>query len=154
MTAPRPTTFKPGDTASVTRTIAEADVRAFASLSGDTNPVHLDPEHAARTRFGRPIAHGALLGGLISAAIGTRLPGDGAIYLSSSLRFRAPCFVGDTVTATVTVREVRADRPILTLDTRCTSERGETLVTGESVVLYEPVNPRTRTGPDGAKEDA
>lgn len=154
MTASGLPAFKPGDTASLTRTITQADVGAFASLSGDTNPVHLDPEHARRTRFGRPIAHGALLGGLISAAIGTRLPGEGAIYLSSSLRFRAPCFVGDTVTATVTVREVRADRPILTLDTRCTNERGETLVTGESVVLHEPVVFAIHNGPAGAKEDA
>lgn len=146
--------LRAGDTASLTRTITGADVRAFAELSGDTNPVHLDDGYAARTRFGRRVAHGALLSGLISAVIGTRLPGEGAIYLASSLSFRAPCYPGDTVTATVTVREVRADKPILTLETRCTNERGETLATGESVVLHEPVNPPPTTGPDGAKEDA
>lgn len=93
-----------GMSASVSRTISEADILMFAGVSGDTNPVHLDQEFAASTMFGGRIAHGMLSAGLISAVFGTRLPGPGSIYLSQNLKFKAPVKIGDTVVARVTVK--------------------------------------------------
>ena len=136
--------FKPGDSASLSRVISDADIRAFAELSGDFNPVHLDDEFARTTRFGRRIAHGMLGASLISTVLGTKLPGQGAIYLSQTLQFLAPIFPGDTVTAKVTVVKIKEGKPILTLETVCENERGEALIKGEAVVLLEiakPANP-------------
>ncbi|HEX8073305.1 MAG TPA: MaoC family dehydratase [Pyrinomonadaceae bacterium] len=124
-----------GDTASLSRTITDADIRAFAELTGDHNPVHLDDEYAAGTRFGRRIAHGMLSAGLLSAVLANELPGRGSVYLSQSLRFVAPVYPGDTVTARVTVKEIRADKPIVTLATVCTNQRDEPVIKGEAVVL-------------------
>ena len=127
--------LKVGDSAEVSKTITDEDVRAFAELTGDRNPVHLDEEYAARTRFGRRIAHGMLGASLISAVLANELPGRGTVYLSQTLRFTAPVFLGDTVTARVTVKSVREDKPVVTLETVCTNERGERVVEGEAVVL-------------------
>jgi 3-hydroxybutyryl-CoA dehydratase len=127
--------FKVGDSAEVSKTITDEDVRAFAELTGDRNPVHLDEEYAAATRFGRRIAHGMLGASLISTALASKLPGRGAIYLSQTLRFTAPVHIGDTVTARVTVTRAREDKPVLTLETVCTNQRGERVVEGEAVVL-------------------
>ncbi|MDX9718425.1 MAG: MaoC family dehydratase, partial [Thauera sp.] len=99
-----------GMSASVSRTVSEADILMFAGVSGDTNPVHLDEEFAASTMFGGRIAHGMLSAGLISAVFGTRLPGPGCIYLSQTLKFKAPVKVGDTVVACVTVKELKAEK--------------------------------------------
>src|SRR5438067_6659993 len=93
--------FHEGDSASFAKTITEADILLYSAVSGDTNPLHLNAEYAANSRFGQRIAHGMLTAGLISAVIGTKLPGPGAIYMSQSLNFRAPVHLGDTVTATV-----------------------------------------------------
>ena len=127
--------LKIGDAAEMQKTIADEDVRAFAELTGDRNPVHLDEEYAAQTRFGRRIAHGMLGASLISAVLANELPGRGTVYLSQTLRFTAPVFLGDTVTARVVVKQVREDKPIVTLETVCTNERGERVVEGEAVVL-------------------
>ena len=127
--------LKVGDAAEVSKTITDEDVRAFAELTGDRNPVHLDEEYAARTRFGRRIAHGMLGASLISAVLANELPGRGTVYLSQTLKFTAPVFLGDTVTARVTVRHVREDKPVVTLETVCTNDRGERVVEGEAVVL-------------------
>jgi len=127
--------LKVGDSAEISKTIADADVRAFAELTGDHNPVHLDEGYAASTRFGRRIAHGMLGASLISAVLANELPGRGTVYLSQTLRFTAPVFLGDTVTARVTVKSVREDKPVVTLETVCTNERGERVVEGEAVVL-------------------
>lgn len=124
-----------GDTASVTKTITDEDIRAFADLTGDHNPVHLDEEFARTTRFGRRIAHGMLSAGLISAVLANKLPGTGTVYLSQSLSFVAPVFPGDTITARVTVTRVREDKPIVTLETVCTNQRDEPVIRGEAVVL-------------------
>lgn len=126
-----------GDTASLSKTVTELDLERFAEVSLDRNPVHFDEDYAKTTRFGGRIAHGMISAGLISAVIGTQLPGPGSIYLSQSLRFRAPVRIGDTVTATVTVSAVREDKPIITLETVCTNQDGEALLTGEAVVLVE-----------------
>jgi 3-hydroxybutyryl-CoA dehydratase len=128
-------TLSVGDAAEISRTVTEEDVRAFAELTGDHNPVHLDEEYAAGTRFGRRIAHGMLGASLISAVLANELPGRGTVYLSQTLRFTAPVFLGDTVTARVVVKQVREDKPIVTLETVCTNERGERVVEGEAVVL-------------------
>ena len=104
-----------GQRATFSKTITEADIQGFADLTGDRNPLHLDAEFARRSRFGRPIAHGLLVAGIISAALGTRLPGAGAIYVSQSLRFLKPVYPGDTVTATVEVTAWQEDRGVVTL---------------------------------------
>jgi 3-hydroxybutyryl-CoA dehydratase len=129
--------FKVGYTASITRRVTEADVRAFAELTGDHNPVHLDEGFAVKTRFGRRIAHGMLGASLISAVLGTELPGTGSIYLSQTLQFLGPVYLDDTVTARVTVTKVREDKSIVTLATVCENQSGETLIRGEAVVLVE-----------------
>jgi len=127
--------LKVGDSAEVSKTIADEDVRAFAELTGDRNPVHLDEEYAAATRFGRRIAHGMFAASLISAVLANELPGRGTVYLSQTLKFTAPVFLGDTVTARVTVKGVRGDKPVVTLETVCTNQRGERVLEGEAVVL-------------------
>lgn len=127
--------LKVGDTDSITKTITDDDIRAFAAVTGDKNPVHLDDEFAKTTRFGRRIAHGMLSAGLISAVLANKLPGTGTVYLSQSLSFVAPVYPGDTVTARVTVTKVRDDKPIVTLETVCTNQRDETVLRGEAVVL-------------------
>ncbi len=124
-----------GDSAEVSKTITEEDVRAFALLTGDRNPVHLDEEYASTTRFGRRIAHGMLAASLISTVLASELPGRGSVYLSQTLRFTAPVFLGDTVTARVVVKHVREDKPVVTLETVCTNQRGERVIEGEAVVL-------------------
>ncbi|HEU4593548.1 MAG TPA: MaoC family dehydratase [Pyrinomonadaceae bacterium] len=127
--------LKVGDSAEVSRMITDEDIRAFAELTGDRNPVHLDEEYAAGTRFGRRIAHGMLGASLISALLANELPGSGTVYLSQSLRFVAPVYPGDTVTARVSVSRLREDKPVVTLETVCRNQRGELLIEGEAVVL-------------------
>jgi 3-hydroxybutyryl-CoA dehydratase len=130
---------KLGEKASLTRTITESDVQQFAALVGDNNPVHLDEAFAQKTRFGRRIAHGMWGVSLISAVLGTRLPGPGTIYLSQTIQFLGPVYLGDTVTAEVTVVKVRADKPIVTLETLCQNQKGEAVLKGEAVVLVEQI---------------
>ena len=127
---------KIGARASRTRTFTQVDVAAFAALVGDRNPVHLDADFAARAPFGRPIVHGLFVAALLSGLLGEDLPGPGTIYLAQSLRFVAPVFVGDTVTALAEVTAVRAEKRIVTLRTDCVLHEGETVITGEAVVEY------------------
>ncbi|HKZ78585.1 MAG TPA: MaoC family dehydratase [Pyrinomonadaceae bacterium] len=127
--------LKLGDSATIAKTITDEDIQQFADVSGDHNPLHLDEEFAATTRFGRRIAHGMLSASLISAAIAHQLPGQGSIYLSQTLQFVAPVFPGDRVTACVTVTAIREDKPILTLETICTNQRDEVVIKGEATVL-------------------
>lgn len=126
---------KVGSTASFSKTITEADVMLFAGLTGDFNPVHIDAEHARTTRFGQRVVHGMLTASLISAVLGTRLPGPGSINLGQTVKFTAPVFIGDTVTATVVVTHIRWDKGIVTLETACRNQRGETVLTGEAVAM-------------------
>jgi 3-hydroxybutyryl-CoA dehydratase len=127
--------LKVGDSASRTKTITDADVQDFARASGDTNPVHLDEDYAATTRFGRRIAHGMLTGSLISAVLGNDLPGNGSIYLGQEFKFKAPVFIGDTITATVEVTAYREEKRIATLKTTCTNQEGVVVLEGEAVVI-------------------
>src|SRR5437868_15443795 len=101
-----------GDTFSRSRTVTDDLVRAFAELSGDHNPIHLDEEFASKTRFGRRIAHGMLSGAFISAVLGFEFRERKIVYLSQTMKFTAPVFIGDTVTATATVRNIREDKGI------------------------------------------
>jgi len=126
--------IKTGDKASLTRTITEAHVVGYAGLTGDMNPVHVDAEQAAQSVFGERIAHGLLVAGLISAVLGTQLPGPNCIYLGQDLRFTAPVKLGDTVRVTVEVTEKRDDKRIITLRTTVANQRGETVINGTAVM--------------------
>ena len=127
--------FNLGDSAEITKTITGADIHAFAEVTGDHNPIHLDDEFAKSTRFGRRIAHGMLSASLISSVLANKLPGEGSVYLGQSLQFVAPVFPGDEVTARVTVKEIREDKPVIKLETICMNQRGEIIIRGEATVL-------------------
>jgi 3-hydroxybutyryl-CoA dehydratase len=124
-----------GDTFSRTREVTDDLVRKFAEVSGDFNPIHLDEDFAATTRFGRRIAHGMLSGALISAVLGSEFRERKIVYLSQTMKFVAPVFIGDTVTATGTVKRIRKDKGIVVLETVCTNQAGQILVTGEAVIM-------------------
>jgi 3-hydroxybutyryl-CoA dehydratase len=124
-----------GSTASLSNTVTSQDIEKFAKVVGDNNPVHLDDEYAKTTVFKKRIAHGMLSAGLISAVIGTKLPGPGTIYLSQTLKFTAPVYIGDTITATVTVKTIRPDKGIITLDTICTNQHNKPVIEGEAIVM-------------------
>ena len=126
--------LKVGMSASFAKTVTEADVVLFAGVSGDVNPAHLNEEYAKGTMFGGRIAHGMLSAGLISAALANKLPGPGTIYLGQTLKFKAPVRPGDTVTATVTVREVIVDKKRVILDTVCTVG-GKVVLEGEATMM-------------------
>lgn len=124
-----------GDKASRTRTITDEDVRLFAQVSGDDNSVHLDEDYAAATIFKRRIAHGMLTTSVISAILGNDLPGLGTIYLSQSVRFKVPVFIGDTITATVELTNYREDKRIATFSTTVVNGDGVLVLEGEAVVI-------------------
>jgi 3-hydroxybutyryl-CoA dehydratase len=124
-----------GDVAEVVHRVDAGGVADFVDAVGDRNPIHSDPDYAARTPFKEPIAPGVFTAGLISAAIGTRLPGPGAIYLSQSLKFLKPVKLGDTITARVTVVEVLREKNRIRLATVCLNQRGEEVLTGEAWVM-------------------
>ena len=128
-------TFKVGDSAEITKTIEQSDIDAFASVTGDHNPVHVDEEFAKSTRFGKRIAHGMLTASLISAVLANKLPGAGSVYLGQTLQFVAPVFPGDEITARVTVKEIREDKPVLKLETLCVNQRDEVVIRGEATIL-------------------
>ena len=124
-----------GQSAEFTKAISDKDVRLFAQITGDFNPVHLDEAAAARSQFKGRIAHGMLTAGLISAAIAGKLPGPGSVYLSQTLRFTAPVRIGEIVTATVQVIEIIAPKRRVKLSTICRNQKGETVVEGEALIL-------------------
>jgi 3-hydroxybutyryl-CoA dehydratase len=123
-----------GQSAEMHRVVGAADIEAFAEVSGDNNPVHLDEAYAKATPFGARIAHGMLSGAYISAILGTKLPGPGAIYLSQSLRFRRPVKIGDLVVARATITALDDSKGRVTLETLCQVD-GKTVVDGEAVVI-------------------
>jgi acyl dehydratase len=127
--------IKVGDSASFTKTFTDADVRSFAAISGDQNPIHLDETYAAGTQFKSRIVHGMLTSGLISAVLGMQLPGPGSIYLKQTLNFRAPVYLDDTITAIATVTHIREGKPIITLETKCLNQDGTLVLEGEAVLL-------------------
>ena len=127
-----------GDTASLSHTVAQRDIDLFAAATGDFNPAHVDPAYAATDLFHHIIIHGMWGAGLISAVLGTRLPGPGTIYLGQNLRFRHPVGIGDTITATVTVTEKRPGKTLgagdVTLDCVCRNQDGQAVITGTAEI--------------------
>ena len=130
--------IKIGDSFSTSRLVTDEIIRKFADVSGDYNPIHLDDEFAKTTRFGKRIAHGMLSGAFISAVLGNEFKDRKIVYLSQTMKFTAPVFIGDTVTATGTITNIREDKGIVTLETICTNQNGETLVKGEAAVMVLP----------------
>ncbi len=122
-----------GMTECLSHTVQPAEVAEFAELTGDRNPIHLSEEYAAHTQFQSRIAHGLYTASLISAVLGTRLPGPGAIYVSQTLNFRAPVHIGDTVDVSVTIAELVPDRHRARLACAC-KVRGEVVLEGEAWV--------------------
>lgn len=139
--------LRPGDTASIVRLVGRDDIDLFAAVSGDLNPAHLDAAFARTGLFGHVVAHGMWTAALVSAVLGTRLPGPGTIYLGQDLRFLKPVVPGDTITATVTVTEKRPEKRIVVLDTVCTDRKGEMVLRGTATVIAPEHSiewPRTR----------
>ncbi|HML33095.1 MULTISPECIES: MaoC family dehydratase [Sporomusa] len=127
--------LKIGDKASMSKTVSEYDVYAFAGITGDYNPVHIDAEYAKTTMFKERIAHGMLSAGFISAVIGTALPGANSIYMGQELTFKAPVKIGDTVTATVEVIEKIEAKKRVILRTTVTNQDGVLVVDGKATML-------------------
>jgi 3-hydroxybutyryl-CoA dehydratase len=123
-----------GQSAQSVHIVTDADIRGFAEVSGDRNPVHLDEAYAEATRFKGRIAHGMLAAGYISALLGNELPGAGAIYVSQSLNFKRPVRIGDEVTTRVTIAAIDDARALVTVSTACTV-RGKAVLDGEAVVM-------------------
>ena len=131
-------TLKIGDTFTIQKEVTDELIRKFADVSGDYNPIHLDEEFAAKTRFGKRIAHGMLGASFISAVLGYKLSEQKVVYLSQSLKFIAPVFIGDTVTAKAVVKDIREDKPVVTIETTCENQNGETVITGEAKIMVLP----------------
>lgn len=127
--------IKVGDRFTTSREVTEELIREFAQLSGDHNPIHLDAEFAKKAPFGQRIAHGMLSGAFISAVLGNNFQGKKIVYLSQTMRFTAPTFVGDTITTTAMVTKIREDKNIVTLSTECTKQTGELTLVGEALVM-------------------
>ncbi len=128
--------MKIGDSASQTLMVSGQVVERFGELVGDRNPLHFDEAFAKATRFGRRIAHGMLSASLISAVIANKLPGPGSIYISQTLQFTCPVYLGDELTAKVTVLSIRQDKPIATLETVCCKQDETVVLRGEAVVAF------------------
>ncbi len=127
------TEIRVGDTAELSKTITESDIQQFAGISMDFNPVHINEEFAKQTPFQGRIAHGMLTASLISAVIGTKLPGENTIYLGQTLNFTSPVYIGDTITAKVEVKE-KKDKGKIALITTAFNQRGKTVLEGEATV--------------------
>jgi len=130
-----------GMTAVFGKTVTEADIMAFAGVSGDTNPIHLHADFAKASRFGERIAHGMLSASFISTVVGTRLPGPGSIYVSQSLNFKAPVKIGDTVTARCEIIEIVPERKRIKLKTECLC--GDKVVLDGEAVILVPTRPKS-----------
>ncbi len=130
--------IKIGDKFANERKVTDELIRAFAEVSGDYNPIHLDDEFAKTTRFGRRIAHGMLSGAFISAVLGYEFEARKIVYLSQTMRFVAPVFIDDTIITTGTVTNIREEKGIITLETVCTNQNGEMTVKGEAMVMILP----------------
>jgi 3-hydroxybutyryl-CoA dehydratase len=123
-----------GQRASFSKTVSESDVYLYAGISGDFNPAHINQAYAETTAFKTRIAHGMLSAGFISTVLGNQLPGPGTIYMSQSLTFLAPVAIGDTITASVEVIELLAEKKRVRLKTVCTNQEGRDVLTGEALV--------------------
>jgi len=127
--------IKIGDKASLTKIITEKDVDAFAKVTGDNNPMHMDEEYAAKTMFKQRIAHGMLVGSLFSPLFGVELPGLGSIYIKQSLKFTKPVYFGDAITATIAVKEINLERNRVIFDCVAKNQKEETVIIGEAEIM-------------------
>ena len=127
--------LKVGQADERSKLMTEALVNAYAQLTGDFSPVHVDEEAAKKTRFGTRIAHGMLSAGILSAVIGMDLPGPGTIWVKQEFRFKQPVKLGDTITWRVTVKELFPNKKRATLSTVCKNQRDETVIEGEGTIL-------------------
>ena len=127
--------YKIGQSATYEKTITDADVRGFAEITGDKNPVHLDDEYASKSRFNKRIAHGFLTGAMISKILGMDFPGPGTVYLSQSMKFLAPCYIGENLKAVVTVTDINEEKKNMTLSTEIFDSEGKLILTGEAKVM-------------------
>ena len=123
-----------GMSASMAKTVTEADIVMFAGVTGDFNPAHIDAEYAAESMFKERIAHGMLSAGFISATLAMQLPGPGSIYLGQELKFKAPVLIGDTVKTVVTITSVNQKRKSVVLDTVCTVA-GKPVIVGQATMM-------------------
>ena len=126
-----------GQKASIQKTISAADITAFAGVSLDVNPIHMSEKYAENNPFGQRIVHGMLTASLISAVLGIQLPGPGTVYLGQELRFVAPVFLGDDITAEVEIIELREDKKIVKLNTTCYNQDGKKVITGIATVKFD-----------------
>lgn len=126
-----------GQSASYSKTITETDVYLFAGISGDANPVHLNDVYAKETMFKGRIAHGMLTASLISTVLGMYLPGPGAIYAGQNLKFLAPVYFNDTLTATCTVKEKLPERKRVIMDCKVTNQNGVVVISGEATLIVK-----------------
>lgn len=124
--------LSPGQCEKYTKTISQADLSHFIAITADVNPLHVDPDFAARTFFNKPIAHGMLSASLFSHVIGMLMPGTGAIYRSQTLDFLHPVYVGDTLTASLEIVQVDALNELIEFKGRITNQEGETVIRGVS----------------------
>lgn len=129
------TNYQIGQSAYFEKCITDEEVRKFAEISGDDNPVHLDDEYAKESIFGQRIVHGILVSGLISKVIGTQLPGNGTIYLSQNLKFLKPVYVGETVKAEVVIKDIITEKRRMVLETKVYRQNAECVLAGEALVM-------------------
>lgn len=127
--------FKLGMKASTSKTITETDIILFAGISTDINPVHLDEEAAKNGIFKKRVAHGILVSGLISAVLGNKLPGPGSIYMGQELKFLAPVYIGDTITAEVEIIDLIPEKSRIKLNTTCTNQDGKVVISGTALIM-------------------
>jgi 3-hydroxybutyryl-CoA dehydratase len=131
--------FSVGETACITKTVTEADVILFAGITGDFNPLHVNEEFAKKTKFGRRLVHGCFSSGLISAVLGMKLPGPGALYAGQAVKFAKPVFIGDTITAKATVVEKftkkNGELKFLRIQTDCFNQADEKVTEGEATII-------------------
>jgi len=128
--------LKVGMSESYSQTITDADIKSFSGVSGDKNPVHMSDEYAGKSRFKKRIAHGLMLSSYFSAIFGTKLPGPGCVYVSQSLKFTRPVYIGDTVTATVVIKSINFETRRIFFDTVC-AVKGHAVIKG-GAEIYLP----------------
>lgn len=129
-----------GQQAKFEKTITETDIQLFVGISGDINPVHVSKIAGEKSLFGARVAHGILVSGLTSAVLGMQLPGPGTIYLGQEMRFVAPVYIGDTITAEVEVAEILHEKNIVKLNTRSINQQGNVVISGVATVMPPKTN--------------
>ncbi|HEX6247343.1 MAG TPA: MaoC family dehydratase [Nocardioidaceae bacterium] len=135
-----------GATASISKRLGQQEVELFSEMTGDRNPLHVDEAAAKASRFGGLITQGGVTSGLLNAVVAEKLPGPGTVFLSVSWTFRRPTYLGETMTATVTVTDVREDKPICTLETVVLNEQGEVCLDGQAVTYTADLPAQGRAG--------